>query len=200
MKNREDVIQELKTLVFRRLENELPDNLYYHVPSHTEDVYEKVQFIAKNEGVSKNDIELLKVAALFHDLGFIEQYNDNEIIGARMAVETLPAYGFTEEEINIIYDLIMATKMPHNPKNLLEEIICDADLDNLGREDFYIQTELLRLELAKNGVVISPRQWYAENLIKFFEMHHYFTKTAKELREPIKQKHLQEILELTGRK
>ncbi len=200
MKNREQVIQDLKTYCLERLEKELPDNLFYHVPAHTVDVYEKVQFIGEKEGVSKEEMDLLRVAALFHDMGFIERYENNEEIGARMARETLPDYGFSEEEINIINDLIMATQMPHNPKNLIEEVICDADLDNLGREDFYVQTELLRLELAKNGVVFSPRQWYAENLIKFFEMHHYFTKTAKELREPVKQKHLKEILELTGRK
>lgn len=195
---REEKILEIKQYVLARLENELPATLYYHVPSHTLDVYEKVTFFGKEEKVPAEDIQLLQVAALFHDMGFIERYENNEEIGARMAMEILPEYGFNQKELQIIHDLIMATKMPHNPGTLLEQIMCDADLDNLGREDFYVQTELLRLELSKNGISISPRQWYAVNLPKLFKMHTYYTSTAKKLRDPVKQKHFQEILELIG--
>ena len=93
----------------------------------------------------------------------------------------------------------MATEISHQTNSLPEEIIADADMDNLGRDDFYIQTELLRLELKENGLGFSPRQWYGENLPKLLEMHKYLTKTAQNDRDPQKQKHLKEILELTGK-
>ncbi|GAB4168236.1 MAG: hypothetical protein Kow00108_01220 [Calditrichia bacterium] len=198
--DRRSIIDDIKSRIIARLKEELPDTLLYHVPEHTIDVYEKVRFLGTEEGVSEEDIQLLEIAALYHDVGFIERYDNNEEIGARIAGEELPELGFNQEEINTIKNIIMATKMPHNPNTLLEKIICDADLDNLGREDFYIQTELLRLELAKNGINVSPRQWYAINLPKLFEMHQYFTETAKRLRNPLKEKHLDEILELVGEK
>ena len=198
--NREKIIKKIMNYVMGRLEKELPRNLYYHVPAHTMDVYANVQKIGKQEDVSPEDIDLLRVAALFHDLGFIEQYDKNEPIGARMAEEKLPEFGFSADEIQKIKQIIMATQMPHNPQSLLDEIIADADMDNLGRDDFYIQTELLRLELKENGIVISLRQWYGENLPKLFSMHSYFTRTAKTLRDPVKAKHLSEMKDLTGMK
>ncbi len=198
--DKESVILQIKEYVLQRLNSELPKNLYYHVTSHTVDVYHRVQYLAEQEGVSEEDTYLLRVAGLFHDMGFIEQYDKNEPIGARMAGEKLPEFGFSPDEIEKIKNIIMATQMPHNPQNLLDEIIADADMDNLGRDDFYVQTELLRLELKENGIEISPRQWYAENLPKLMEIHKYFTNTAKKDRAPIKEKHLKEILELTDKK
>ena len=75
--------------------------------------------------------------------------------------------------------------------------MCDADLDNFGREDFFIKTELLRLELAKQNIEISPRNWY-KNTLKLLEGHNYFTDSAKKLRKKGKEKHIQEIKELLG--
>jgi len=197
--DRQKAIEQLKTFITDKLNTELPDNLYYHVTSHTLDVYHRVQYLGKQEGLSDSEIDLLRVAALFHDVGFIEQYNKNEPIGARIAGEMLPEYDFTPEEIEEIQKMIMATEMPHKPHTLVEKIIADADMDNLGRDDFYIQTEYLRLELKLNGIEFSPRQWYGENLPKLLEAFSYFTKTAQKDREPFKQKHLKDILELTGK-
>ena len=196
--DKKTAISQLKELVIDRLNKELPENLYYHITSHTIDVFHRVQYLGKEEGLSKKEIELLQVAALFHDMGFIKQYNKNEPVGAEMAAEKLPEYGFNNEEIETVKKLIMATEMPHNPHTISEEIMADADMDNLGRDDFYIQTEFLRLELKENGIPFTPRQWYGENLPKLLEMHKFFTNTAQKDRAPAKQKHFEDILELTG--
>jgi hypothetical protein len=91
-----------------------------------------------------------------------------------------------------VKELIYATIIPHNPKNKLEEIICDADLDYLGRDDFHDIADSLRRELRESGKINSDRLW-DEIQVKFLTAHKYFTESAKRLREAKKQKHLEEI-------
>ncbi len=87
---------------------------------------------------------LLLTAAILHDTDYIEQYDKNEPIGARIAGKLLPKYGYFKEEIETVKDLILTTQMPQKPQNHLQHIICDADLGNLGREDFFDKGEALR--------------------------------------------------------
>ncbi|MGB0932646.1 MAG: adenylate/guanylate cyclase domain-containing protein [Lishizhenia sp.] len=174
------------------LRQKLSPTLYYHSLQHTKDVTRQVERIAIQEGITNKDLFLLKSAASYHDAGFIEQYEKNEPIGARMAKEALGEFGYTEKDIERIEALIFATTVPHDPKNKLEEIICDADLDYLGREDFHEISDKLRLELRKHNKIKSDRAW-DEQQVKFFKMHRYFTKTALDTRQAKKEKHLKEI-------
>ncbi|MFB6305607.1 MAG: HD domain-containing protein, partial [Flavobacteriales bacterium] len=176
------------------LEENLPDNLYYHDISHTKDVVRAVERLAFMEGVEGEDLFLLQTAALYHDAGFVEQYDNNEDIGVRMAKEILPQYGYTPDQIETVARLIKVTEVPHDPQDHLEEIICDADLDYLGREDFHEIADQLKTELMERGKIQSDRQW-DEMQVKFLKMHKYFTKSAKNLRLEGKKKHLKEIEE-----
>ena len=178
--------------VVRFLQEKLSPTLYYHSLGHTKDVTRQVERIAIGEGVTTNDLFLLKSAASYHDAGFIEQYEKNEPIGARMAREALSKHGFTEEEIQRVEALIYATVVPHNPKNKLEEIICDADLDYLGRDDFHEIADKLRLELRKHNKIKSDRAW-DEQQVKFLNMHKYFTQTAIKTRRAKKEENLRDI-------
>ena len=153
---------------------------------------ESVERIAIMEGVLDEDIFVLKSAATYHDAGFVESYDNNEEIGAAMAGEILPKYGYTEEQIKQVGELIYATIIPHKPKNHLEEIICDADLDYLGRDDFHTIADTLRRELRDHGKIKSDRKW-DEIQVSFLSQHKYFTKSGNKLREEKKKKHLKEI-------
>ncbi len=177
-----------------RLEKELPDNLHYHDIRHTLDVCAAVERIALMEGVEGDNIFLLKTAALYHDAGFVKQYANNEEIGADLAKKVLPRFGYSDEQIEVIHQLINATKVPQQPKNHLEQIICDADLDYLGGNEFYPIAEKLKRELMERNFISSDKQW-DELQIKFLEAHHYFTKTAIELRQANKQLRIEEIKE-----
>jgi class 3 adenylate cyclase/predicted metal-dependent HD superfamily phosphohydrolase len=176
------------------LQRELPDNLYYHSINHTIDVTEAVERLALMEGVKGEDIFLLKTAALYHDAGFVKQYDKNEPIGAQMAAEVLDKFGYTEQQIKIIQELILATAIPQQPKNKLQAIICDADLDYLGRDDFHTIADLLKKELMERGKITSDRQW-DEIQVSFLTAHKYHTKSAIRLRQEKKDKHLEEIKE-----
>lgn len=178
--------------IIKVLENGLSDKLYYHCIEHTKDVVQAIERIALSEGVTNEDLFLLKSAATYHDAGFVESYEKNEPIGARMAEEILPHYGYNEVNIQKIKELIFVTEIPHRPKNLLEEIICDADLDYLGRDDFHEIADRLRMELREHGKINSDRKW-DEMQVSFLTAHQYFTQTAKKSRDAKKAKNLDEV-------
>ena len=179
--------------IIKVLEKGLSENLYYHSIQHTKDVVKAVERLALMEGVTDEGLFLLKSAATYHDAGFIEKYEKNEPIGARLAAEILPKYGYTEEHIKIIKELIFVTQIPHKPKNKLEEIICDADLDYLGRDDFHEIADRLRKELKENGKIDSDRKW-DEIQVQFLNAHVYFTDTAIKTRREKKLKNLEEVM------
>jgi predicted metal-dependent HD superfamily phosphohydrolase len=155
-------------------------------------VVKAVERIALMEGVTDEGLFLLKSAATYHDAGFVEEYDKNEPIGARLAEEILPKYGYTEQHIQTIKELIYVTQIPHNPKNKLEEIMCDADLDYLGRDDFHEIADKLRRELREHGKISSDRKW-DEIQIMFLEQHKYFTETSKKTRQEKKNKNVEEV-------
>jgi len=176
------------------LEEQLSPNLHYHSINHTKDVTSAVERLALMEGITDEDLFLLKSAATYHDAGFVEQYDKNEEIGMRMAREILPKYGYSQDQIDVIDGLIKATEIPQSPNNLLQQIMCDADLDYLGRDDFHDIASLLRRELREHGKIDSDRLW-DEIQVKFLTAHTYFTKSAIRTRQKVKMKHLEEIKE-----
>ena len=180
--------------IVKTLKAGLSEDLTYHNIGHMTDVCASAERIAKEEGIKGEELFLLKTAALYHDGGFVEQYQNNESIGARMAKDALPVYGYSDEELNTIERLILATSIPQQPKDLLEEIICDADLDYLGRDDFYKISNQLMHEFVAYGVVKDAKTW-DELQIEFISAHKYFTKTSIETREANKQLRLREIKE-----
>jgi class 3 adenylate cyclase/predicted metal-dependent HD superfamily phosphohydrolase len=179
--------------IVKRLSGDLPQGLYYHGIHHTMDVCEAVERLAIWEGVKGEELYLLKTAALFHDAGFIHSYESNEPIGANLAKEMLPNFGYTEEQIQQVIELIGATKIPQNPKNHLEEIMCDSDLDYLGRDDFYPIAETLKKELVEFGKIDGDQKSWIEMNINFLSKHQYFTQSSRNRRGPEKQKRIKEL-------
>ena len=186
---------DMQEVILDKLEKELPKYLYYHNVKHTVDVVTEVELIGWAEGISDEDMLLLKTAALFHDVGHIIQYDNHEYYGTVIAREMLPKYGYTPEQIDRICEIIMATQLPPKPKNLLENIICDADLDYLGRIDFIPVSNTLYKELHEQNKIGSLNDWNKLQ-VKFISGHQYFTKTARNLREVNKQKQIERISRL----
>lgn len=174
------------------LKDKLSAKLHYHSIHHTIDVLRFSELLAVAEGVSGDDLTILETAAIFHDTGFIEKYDDNEKWGCNIAGSILPDFGYTEKQIAAVCDLIMATRIPQRPKNLLGEIICDADLDYLGTYEFFYQANLLRMELEEHGRKFTDAEWLRFE-IDFLNRHHYWTKTSIMLREPRKKKFMEEL-------
>jgi uncharacterized protein len=184
--------KEVEEHVIGRLKQELPKGLSYHGAHHTLDVLHSAQTIGKDEKISADEMLLLKVAVLYHDIGFTKVYKDHERVGCETAKKELPQFGFNEKEINIICGMIMATKIPQDPKTQLERIIADADLEYLGRDDFATIGKTLYEEMRVYLDVESERQW---NIIQmnFLKSHHYHTAYCKRNREARKNEYLHQI-------
>jgi len=186
---------DIQEIILDKLEKELPAYLYYHNVKHTVDVVTEVELIGWGEGVSDEEILLLKTAGLFHDAGHTVDYDTHEYQGTLFAREMLPKYNYTPEQIDHICEIIMSTKLPPEPQNLLEAIICDSDLDYLGRSDFIPVSNTLYQELKEQNKIGSLNDWNKLQ-VKFISGHQYFTKTARSLREVNKQKQIERISSL----
>jgi adenylate cyclase len=186
---------DIQEIILDKLEKDLPDYLFYHNVKHTVDVVTEVELIGWAEGCSDEEILLLKTAGLFHDAGHTVAYDNHEYYGTLMAKELLPKYNYSSAQIDRICDIIMATKLPPRPKTLLEDIICDSDLDYLGRSDFIPVSNTLYEELKAQNKIGTLNDWNKIQ-VKFISGHQYFTKTARSLREVNKQSQIDRIQSL----
>jgi class 3 adenylate cyclase/predicted metal-dependent HD superfamily phosphohydrolase len=168
--------------ILNRLKSLLPENMTYHDLPHTLNVEKAALRYANLEGIKGNDLILLQTAVLFHDAGFIKQYEHNEEFATSMAESILPRFGYSEFQIDIVKDIILATKSNIEPKTILEEIMCDADHDYLGRPDYSSIAKKLRSELKDFGTEFSELEWIDFQLNFLENKHHYYTETAQNIR------------------
>ena len=184
---------EIQKLVIEELTTRLSPRLTYHNVDHTLDVLKQAELIAGKEGITnKEDLLLIKISALYHDIGFINVYSGHEEESCRIARPELESFGFSHIQIEKVMGMIRATKVPQQPQNLMEQILCDSDLDYLGRNDFFTIGEGLYEEFLVKKIVENYQDW---NLlqIRFLEKHHYFTQTSKQRRQKQKEIHFEAI-------
>ncbi len=187
-----------KQFILNKLRNELPDQLGYHGLHHTMDVLKMAAELCESEGVSQHERVLVKTAALFHDAGFVKnKHAGHEVEGCRLVMESLPQFGYQAEDIDCICRMIMSTKIPQSPTNLLEQILCDADLDYLGRDDFFSIGDSLFRELQAYNLIGDEQTWNRLQ-VSFLSAHRFHTNTNKTLREPVKRRYLEELQELVA--
>ncbi|MBS1570460.1 MAG: phosphohydrolase [Bacteroidetes bacterium] len=181
--------QAARAFILAELRGRLPVNRSYHSLAHTLDVYASTISIAEEEGITGEPLDLLKTAALFHDSGFMDMPGDHEQGSCIFARAHLPRFGYTKEQIGTVCALIMATKIPQHPFDKLSEVLCDADLDYLGRDDFHTIGNLLFQEMKSHGALTTRREWN-ELQEKFLARHTYFTETNRRVRGEKKKAHL----------
>jgi len=187
-----------KRFILAKLRTELSTKLYYHGMHHTLDVLRVARDLCKSEGVNGHSLKLVKTAALYHDAGFVkDKHAGHEYEGCLMARASLPKFGYSKDDIETICGMIMATKIPQSPTNLLEEIICDADLDYLGRADFYLIGKTLFMELAAYKLISGEQAWNRLQ-VNFLTAHHFHTRTNTLAREPLKQRYLAHLKNLVA--
>ena len=175
--------------ILDQLKNNLSAELSYHSIGHTLEVMANVERIGLAEGISQPEMDLALTAAAYHDSGFLQSRNDHEALSCQIAAEVLPGYGFSPGELKHIQEMIMATKIPQQPNDLLGKILCDADLYYMGTEDFFPTGQTLYLELQEANILSDERTWL-DVQISFLENHSYHTETVKRECEPGKQQHL----------
>lgn len=191
---REHILENAKKYVNKLL---LPlEDHYYHSYNHAVDVMERAKYLSQREWLSQDDIEILAISWLFHDTGFIIQYDNNEQIWAKIAKNYLKSILYPDEKIKLIEKIILATDPAYkNPKNYYEEIIKDADMDNLWRDDFKDKNEKLKkeIEIIKKIKINDPEWKHAS--IELLKEYEFNTNSQKNERNPKKGENLQKMLD-----
>ena len=187
-------------LLFR---DELPEGFKYHGADHTlhptKGVVASANRIAISENISEHDRELLITAAYFHDTGYIRKYKKNEPIAARMAGRILSLIGYKPDEIEKIQKMILSTDLENEPESHVEKILCDADLDHFGTEDFFKLDGRLREELREKGMDVSDDKKWCKDTLELLKKHQYYTESQKKLREKGKQKNIKSLIKKIGK-
>lgn len=170
----------------------------FHNLDHTMEVYNRSIYLLKKENINNELSELVKLASLFHDTWFLYQYDNNEPLARNLLEkfsknsewwfqerlnfsplvnEFLSFHKYPKDKLEIVNNLILATIPYTKPSNILEEIIKDSDMDNVGREDFFDKWVLVRQELYNiKWLVYTDYEWYC-NVYKMMKNYSYSTMT-----------------------
>ena len=188
-----DIIKAAETHARTILWEELPEKMTYHSINHTVDVVESALEIGRKQQLNEEDMEILQLSAWFHDLGYARNSQQHEIEGAEMAVDFLTEHGYPKNKIDRVVGCIMATQMPQNPQNYLEQVLCDADLMHLADEDYFSKADLLHKEIEHTkSCKISEEEWLKMNQ-DFLNEHCFFTDYAKNTYESAVKKNLKKV-------
>ncbi|MFY0653543.1 MAG: HD domain-containing protein [Cyclobacteriaceae bacterium] len=173
------LLQDVEEFAKQVLTEKLPKEMVYHSLEHTLDVVSAVEEIGKGSGLSDEEIELVLIAAWFHDLGYCESLEEHELKSVEMVKRFLAPYDLDEEELAKVAGCIMATEMPQTPKSLLEEVICDADLVHLSTQEYCDRADKLKSELAySKNLPLTDEEWLKMN-VNFMKEREYFTEYAR---------------------
>jgi len=183
----------IRKYIIDHLAQMLDNRYYYHSLEHTLQVEKAVIQFAKMENLAENNITLLRTAALFHDSGYIVKYKNNETHGVANFKKVAKKFDYSNNDIIIIERLIMVTARGKKPTSILEELICDADHDYIGTNNYHKIAKYLRNELAIFGESLTDKEWLIKQ-IDYLELeHHYYSLTAKKKRQEGKEKRINEL-------
>ncbi|MEM6829472.1 MAG: HD domain-containing protein [Bacteroidota bacterium] len=188
-----NILEEAESYARNILWRDLPEKMTYHTINHTIDVVESALEIGRKQNLIEEDMEVLQLAAWFHDLGYSKGPENHELVGADMAREFLSTKNYDKESTKKVIGCIMATQMPQNPQNYLEQIMCDADLMHLADEDYFKKADLLHKELEHTkSCKISEKEWLQMNQ-DFLKKHCFFTDYAKNNYESAVKENLKKV-------
>ena len=175
-------ISDLEEYVFDRLQNELPRGMYFHNAEYTRQVYDHAYFLAKSENLDPEENLLVRTAGLLMNIGYLKNYTSPVSASAEMSRSILLDFKYSERQINAVSNLILSTKKPFEPQNVMEKILADASMNYIGRPDYPRIYKLLFLEENELGVSLKPDIW-KEKQIKMLSEFKFFTAAARRLCE-----------------
>ncbi len=165
----------------------------YHDIQHTKNVVEATSEIGGRYGLTNKELETLHLAAWFHDIGYDQGPEGHEERSCRYARDFLASQSYPNEDIESVLDCIMATKVPHSPDNLLEEVLCDADLSHLGKKVYWDRCGRVRQELLMTKSILMSEQEWVDFELDFITNHNFHTAIAQELYDSRKEKHVKQL-------
>ena len=177
--NQNSILENTSSFVTRLFNDKLPSWAVYHNLTHTIETVNACLEIGGGSDLAEDDLEILSIAAWFHDTGYMFKVEKHEEKSAEVAIKFLKELDYPTAKINKVISCIMATKISALPQNLVESVICDSDLVTLGRPDYFEKNDLLKLEIEmRENKKISEFAWLKRSL-HFLISHNYFTEYAK---------------------
>jgi HD superfamily phosphodiesterase len=189
-------VERVREYVEQFVFEKFPSGICYHNIDHIYDVVNACRIIGEDCNVTDREMEQLEAAALLHDIGYYAGYENHEEVSAHLAQEFLLKNGWNREEVEIINNCILSTKVPQNPKTLMEEIICDADLFHLATEKFFEKSDLLWKEFSLYDKNLTKEQWKINSRV-FVESQKYFTPYGKNHLEPKLKENIKKLTQGT---
>jgi len=173
---------DLEDLVFGSILKDLPDSLHFHKVEQVQKVYNQAFLLCRAEEIDQYDRLLVRTAALMLFTGLTQSYNNYENRSAVLSREILPDFQYSETQIDQICNLILATKLPFDPQNRLENVLIDAKMDYIGRPYYTSRIKLLFQELKETGAKINGQQ-FKNQQIELLDKFEFFTVAGQRLRE-----------------
>lgn len=188
-----ELLQKSRKYVEEFLRDNLTKGIYYHDLEHTQEVVRAAEKIGRASNLTTDQLETVLIAAWFHDTGYYKGMKGHEINSKEVAESFLREEGTSEKKIEEVSGCILATMIPQKPNNIMEEVLCDADLHHVATKEFFKKSELLRKEFS----LVFPDEiqldeWF-RNSIKFLKNHNFFTEYAKENLLPAKRENLKKL-------
>ncbi|ANF49998.1 phosphohydrolase [Chryseobacterium glaciei] len=188
------ILHKAKDYVEILFKDKLSSVYFYHNFIHTTYTVNKAEEIMKNTPVSNEDQEKVLLALWFHDTGYIECAQNHEEKGVEILKDFLQKENYSENYIEDVSKLILATKITYEPQNLLEKIAKDADCSHFASHDYNDISDSLRKEWELTNVrCFSNDEWNEGNLDMLKNKHQYYTDYAKENWNPLKKKNIKKI-------
>ena len=181
------LITETEQYISSLLTTELSENCVFHTIKHTLDVVSNAEIIGRYCKLDENSLNVLRMCALFHDVGYVDAYDDHELFSAERARTYLQSKNIDPEIIDQVERAILSTKTPQNPKDQISRILCDADLMNMTFDDYFEQIDLMRKEWEKVGKAKLNRHEFHISSLEFFQSHEYHSKYGKKVLQPKKE-------------
>lgn len=190
-----EIVEKTERFVTELLSEKLDPRFLYHNLRHTQRVVKSTKELLNFYDLSDEENEWLLLASWLHDIGYVEGTENHEESSAKMAASFLKENGYSATDTKQVSNLILATKMSHEPENLLEEIIRDADISHFAQKSYWETADYLRDELKELGIAdYSSKEWREKNIQMFRTKHKFYTDYAKDNWEKGKEKNLNQLL------
>lgn len=186
-----EIVEKAEAFVTKILEDDLNPKFLYHNLRHTQRVVKSTKELLNFYNLEDSESEKLLLTAWFHDTGYTKSTENHEEASCKIAVAFLGEQGYDSDAIDEICSCIMATKRYHEPSNLHEQIIRDADASHFAQKSYWETTDFLREELKELGIAnYSNKEWRDANIKMFRNEHQFYTDYATENWEEGKEKNL----------
>jgi predicted metal-dependent HD superfamily phosphohydrolase len=193
MENTVPIVTKAAGYVLHLLGNRLPAWVRYHRPDHTRETVEGALRIGTAMGLHADGLEIVALAAWFHDVGYVDTVVGHEERSVAIARGFLSGEGYPAEKLSRVIGCILATQVPQRPSTLEQQVICDADVLHAGQERFFEHSELLREELElREGLRHDEATWWRINL-DFLLQHPFHTFAARREFGARREENLKEV-------